>query len=51
LAGAYYDADDLENVKGWIKTVDQTPKCRGIMYTSWQRKYKLLPAFGDLIRE
>jgi hypothetical protein len=50
LAGAYYDGDDLENIKGWLQTVDRTPNCRGIMYTTWQNKYALLPAFGDLLR-
>ncbi len=50
LAGAYYDGDDLENIKGWLETVNQTPKCRGIMYTSWRNKYQLLPAFGDLLK-
>ena len=51
LAGAYYDADNLDNVKGWLDTVGRTPKCRGIMYTTWRNKYDLLPAFGDLIRK
>jgi hypothetical protein len=50
LAGAYYDGDDLENIKGWLETVGKTPKCRGIMYTTWRNKYRLLPAFGDLLR-
>jgi hypothetical protein len=50
LAGAYYDGDDLENIKGWLQTVGKTPNCRGIMYTTWQNKYQLLPAFGDLLR-
>lgn len=51
LAGAYYDGDDLDNIKGWLDTVHRTPNCRGIMYTSWQNKYQLLPAFGDLLRQ
>ncbi len=49
LAGAYYDADNLDNPKGWLKSLDRTPGAIGIMYTSWQNKYKLLPAFGDLV--
>ncbi|MEW6355889.1 MAG: hypothetical protein AB1696_06175 [Planctomycetota bacterium] len=49
LAGAYYDGDDLENIKGWISTINHTPKCRGIMYTSWRNKYALLPDFGDAV--
>ncbi|TAM81938.1 MAG: hypothetical protein EPN47_11085 [Acidobacteria bacterium] len=49
LAGAYYDADNLDNPKGWLQSLDRTPGAIGIMYTTWQDKYKLLPAFGDLV--
>jgi hypothetical protein len=49
LAGAYYDADNLDNPKGWLESLDRTPGAVGIMYTTWQNKYKLLPAFGDLV--
>ena len=50
LVACYYDADDLKDVKGWLKLADQTPKVRGLMYTPWQKKYELLPAFGDLVK-
>jgi Carbohydrate binding domain len=50
LVACYYDADDLKTVKGWLKLADQTPKVRGLMYTPWQKKYGLLPAFGDLLK-
>ena len=50
LVACYYDADDLKDVKGWLKLADQTPKVRGLMYTPWQKKYELLPAFGDLMK-
>ena len=49
LAGAYYDADNLDNPKGWLRSLDRTPGALGIMYTTWENKYKLLPAFGDLV--
>ena len=49
LAGAYYDADDLENPKGWLESLDRTPGAVGIMYTTWERKYDLLAPFGDLV--
>ena len=49
LAGAYYDADNLDNPKGWLASLDQTPDAVGIMYTTWQNKYKLLGPFGDLV--
>ena len=50
LVACYYDADDLNEVKGWLQLARQTPNVRGFMYTPWQRKYALLPAFGDLLR-
>lgn len=49
LVACYYDADDLNNVNGWLQIARQTPQVRGLMYTPWQRKYSLLPAFGDLL--
>ena len=49
IAGAYYDANDLENPKGWLKSLDETPGAVGIMYTTWEDKYELLPGFGDLV--
>lgn len=49
LGAAYYDADDLENPKGWMASLDRTRGAVGIMYTTWENKYRLLPAFGDLI--
>jgi hypothetical protein len=49
LAGAYYDADDLENPKGWLESLDRTPGAMGIMYTTWENKYRLLADFGDLV--
>ena len=50
LVACYYDADDLKDVKGWLKFAEPTPKVRGLMYTPWQKKYELLPAFGDLLK-
>jgi hypothetical protein len=49
LAAAYYDADDLENPKGWLESLDRTRGAVGIMYTTWEDKFQLLPAFGDLV--
>jgi len=49
MAGAYYDADDLENPKDWLKSLDATPGAVGILYTTWLDKYELLGAFGDLV--
>lgn len=48
-AAAYYDADDLTNPAGWLDAMDQTPGAAGILYTTWNGKYKLLAPFGDLV--
>ena len=50
LAAGYYDADDLENPKGWLASLDRTRGALGIMYTTWENKFQLLPAFGDLLK-
>jgi len=50
LAGAYYDGDTLDNPKGWLEVLNRTPGACGIMYTTWENKYKLLAPFGDLVR-
>jgi hypothetical protein len=50
LVACYYDADDLNDVKGWLQLARQIPNVRGFMYTPWQKKYALLPAFGDLLQ-
>jgi hypothetical protein len=52
LAACYYDADDLQDVRRWLELIQGTKRGRGMMYTPWQRKYQLLPQFGDiLVRE
>jgi hypothetical protein len=50
LIACYYDADDLDNVKGWMEAVKGVPGVRGFMYTPWTKKYGLLEDFGRLIR-
>lgn len=50
LIGCYYDADNLEDVKGWLDLAKKTPRVRGMMYTPWLKKYELLPEFGQLLR-
>ena len=49
LVSCYYDADDLTAVKGWLDLARTTAAVRGFMYTPWQKKYALLPAFGGLV--
>ncbi len=49
MIACYYDADNLKDVENWLRLAKQTPKVRGFMYTPWEKKYRLLPAFGDLL--
>lgn len=49
LVACYYDADTLDDVKAWLKLAHETPRVRGLMYTPWERKYSMLPAFGDML--
>lgn len=51
LIGCYYDADDLKDVQGWLDAARGLRKVRGFMYTPWEKKYALLPDFGDLLRK
>jgi hypothetical protein len=51
LVACYYDADDLKDVQSWLQIAGQVRKVRGFMYTPWQKKYALLPDFGDLLRK
>jgi len=49
LIACYYDANDLEDVKGWMREARDLPGVRGFMYTPWTKRYDLLPQFGRLI--
>lgn len=49
-AASYYDADDLDNCIKWLDVCKKTPRCTGIMYTTWRNKYKLLADFAELIK-
>jgi hypothetical protein len=49
LAGAYYDADTLDNPRGWLEEMQKTPNAQGICYTTWLNKYALLEDFGKLV--
>jgi hypothetical protein len=51
LVACYYDADNLDDVKGWLNIAQGVRKVRGFMYTPWEKKYALLPDFGDLLRK
>lgn len=49
LASCYYDTNDLTGVEGWLALSRTLPNVRGLMYTTWQKKYALLPGFGELL--
>lgn len=53
LAAGYYDYDgsDAEKDRPWVDILNRTPGAKGFMYTTWQRKYDLLPVFGKFIHE
>jgi len=51
VAGAYYDADNLDNPKAWLELLKKTPGASGMMYTTFENKYGLLGAFGDLVSQ
>lgn len=48
-AAAYYDADTLDGCADWLKTCRETPRCTGIMYTTWRHRYGLLEDFGKML--
>jgi hypothetical protein len=50
VAACYYDADDLNGVKAWLEAAKDVPLMDGFMYTPWEKKYSLVPAFGDLLK-
>jgi hypothetical protein len=50
LAACYYDADNLDDAGRWLHLTGRMPNVRGYMYTTWERKYELLPAFGALLQ-
>jgi hypothetical protein len=49
LVACYYDADNLDDVQGWLAAAKPISNVQGFMYTPWQKKYQLLSAFGEMI--
>ena len=52
-AAGYYDYDGTEADKDrpWVEILNRTPGATGFIYTTWQGKYDVLPAFGRLIEQ
>ena len=48
FGAAYYDVNDLQGCAEWMQSLKKTPNAQGILYTTWEGKYKLLADFGDL---
>ena len=50
-AAGYYDYNGPEADKDrpWVETLNRTPGATGFLYTTWQGKYDVLPAFGKLV--
>jgi hypothetical protein len=49
IAGAYYDADTLDDSKKWLDLERAQPHGIGIGYITWESKFGLMPAFGDMV--
>lgn len=50
MIACYYDAPDLTQVKAWMDLARGFQGVRGFMYTPWEKRYQLLPAFGDALQ-
>jgi len=49
IIAGYYDANDLSGFNAWNAAARGVPGVDGFMYTTWQRKYRLLEAYGQAI--
>ena len=50
IAGAYYDEGaDLKTSRKWVDLLGKTPKSIGIIYFTWENKFQLMGAFGDMV--
>ena len=51
LIANYYDAENLEDVKGWLEISKNIPDITGFMYTTWERRYDLLSDYSKVISQ
>ncbi len=49
VGAAYYDTGNLDNSRRWLRALAATPGSSGIMFTSWEKQYDLMEAFGNLL--
>jgi hypothetical protein len=45
------EAEGLKNVEGWLNVAARVRRMRGFMYMPGPQEYKLLPAFGAMLRK
>ena len=53
IYATYYDVDtlDCDRCRGSIELINRIPGCRGFIYTTFAKKYKLLKDFGKMAAE
>jgi len=49
LIACYYDADNMDDVKGWYEISKKFNNIVGFMYTTWERKYEFLKDFAKIL--
>ena len=49
IAGAYYDVADLVSSRKWLDLMEKARGGMGMVYFTWESKFDLMPAFGDLV--
>lgn len=48
-AATYYEGKDLSDDAAWLSEMLRTPGATGMMYTTWQERYDLLPEYGRML--
>ena len=51
VGALFYDAKDLVSSEANLRICLENPNCRGAIYTTWRKDYRLLADFGDMMRE
>ena len=49
LVACYYDAPNVNDVKGWYELSKKYKNVIGFMYTTWERKYELIKDFAKVV--
>ena len=51
IVADYYDSDNLDRTKIWFKALKRHPGGVGMMYTTWNNKYKLLIPWLKMLQQ